>query len=282
MPATPTYARRRLGTELRRLRNESHSTVDAVAQACGWSRWKVIRIEAGQSSVSRHDLHVLCRLYEAGKEDSARLERWLEDGRDHRWWREYGEVIGAGLEEYLSLESQASEITVANMAVFPGLVQSETYSHAVTHAIPFTPDPDIAAAVVEVRMRRQRILHGEDPTSLTAVVGEALFLCETGGRDVLRDQTAHVLAICELPNCEVQIVPLTATSVALTGGITLFDFPDPQDPAVAYAEHPSGLVAKDGTIAVRRHRRMVDHLKANALSPEDTRAYLVARLEELR
>ncbi|WTW96280.1 helix-turn-helix domain-containing protein [Streptomycetaceae bacterium NBC_01309] len=281
MPATPTYARRRLGTELRRLRNESHSTVDAVAQACGWSRWKVIRIEAGQSSVSRHDLHVLCRLYEAGKEDSARLERWLEDGRDHRWWREYDNLIGAELEEYLSLESQASEIAVANMAMFPGLLHSEHYSRAVTYATPFTPDPDIAESVVEVRMRRQRILHGDNPARLSAVLGASLFLYETGGRNVLRGQIAHVLSMSELPNCEVHIVPLSATSTVLSGGITVFDFPDPQDPSVAYAEHPNGLVARDGAIDVRRHRRMVDYLKANALSPEDSRAFLVARLEEL-
>ncbi|MYW03773.1 helix-turn-helix domain-containing protein [Streptomyces sp. SID3343] len=70
MAVTPTYARRRLGLELKRLRLRVNLTGESVTETCGWSHTKIVRIETAKVSLSRHDLGKLCGLYDASESES--------------------------------------------------------------------------------------------------------------------------------------------------------------------------------------------------------------------
>ncbi|MFF7246810.1 helix-turn-helix domain-containing protein [Embleya sp. NPDC008237] len=279
MALTPTYARRRLGAELRRLRVRAALTGESVAETCGWSHTKVVRIETAKVSLSRHDLSRLCGLYEATEDETARLEGWREDTRGSRWWLEYESILSARLQEYISLEAQASSIHAAGSSVMPGLLQSRGYAQALFDTAPLVPDPDEADVLLEVRMRRQKLLAGDVTVSVT--MAAALLYVYTGGREVLRGQLEHLLKIGKLPNVELHVVPFESASRPIEGGITLFDFASAHEPSVAVSEHQGGLVIRDGDIEVRRFRRILDHLKMHALSAEATESLIRRRLEEL-
>ncbi|MFI6586559.1 helix-turn-helix domain-containing protein [Embleya sp. NPDC050493] len=280
MAVQPSHARRRLGVELRRLRTEAALTVDQVVQGLEWSRTKLIRIESAKVSLTRHDLLRLCRLYDADQDEVRRVEGWLDETNSFRWWQAYNHVITPTLEEFIALESQAVRIHTANIGVFPGLLQAPGYARAVFASGPHVPDPDVADALVELRVRRQKILDDED-VEIVATISAALLYAETGGREVLREQLWHVAAVMERPNVEVRVIPFSAQRVILTGGIVLFDFPEGIDPSVVYTEYEAGMDAKDSVIDVRRFRRLLNHLHDSALSPEDTGKCIATRLEEL-
>ncbi|WP_406285833.1 helix-turn-helix domain-containing protein [Embleya sp. NBC_00896] len=280
MAVQPSHARRRLGVELRRLRTEAALTVDQVVRRLEWSRTKLIRIESAKVSLTRHDLLRLCHLYDADKDEVRRVEGWLEETNSFRWWQAYSHVMTATLEEFIALESQAARIHTANSGVFPGLLQAPEYARSVFDAGPHVPDPDAADALVELRVRRQRILDEED-VEIVATIGAGLLYAEVGGPDVLREQLRHLTAVMDRPNVEVRVIPFSAQRAVLTGGIVLFDFPEDVDPSVVYTEYEAGMDAKDSVLDVRRFRRLLNHLRSSALSPEDTRKCIATRLEDL-
>ncbi|MYW05396.1 helix-turn-helix transcriptional regulator [Streptomyces sp. SID3343] len=271
--------RRRLGIELRTLRLDAGYTVDGVADALGWSKSKVSRIETSRVALTRHDLYRLCGLYDVKDGESQALQDLHAGSDDHRWWLEYGDVVGSVLEDYISLEAQASEIAVANGGLIPGLLQCREYAEAITPPNP--NEPESAEGIVEVRLRRRAAITGENPADLTAVIGPSAFYLETGGRDVLKAQLKHFLDLAELPTVDIWAIPDKATDAAFSGGVTIFDFADVRDPSVAYVEYSGGMLSKDKPREVRRYRRLLRHLADQALPPDETKTFITQRLEEL-
>ncbi|WP_436772157.1 helix-turn-helix domain-containing protein [Yinghuangia sp. YIM S09857] len=278
MAVVPTYARRELGKELQRLREAAGFTQARTAKTCSWSNTKVIRLEGGNVTLTLHDLHVLADLYKATEDQREHLIELMERTEEGQWWQSYGRLVPTVLDEFLALESQASRIQAANMATFPGLLQSPGYAQAVFGASAQVPDPDDVEALVELRMRRRRVLDGG--TQLHAVLSEALLLTPLGGVDILHQQLAHLLEAGHQPNVTLQLVPLTTESVIMIGGLLLFEF-DANATSVAYTEHAGGLNAYHRAHEVRRYKRDIDYVKSHALSPEETLVRIQARLREL-
>lgn len=210
-----------------------------------------------------------------------RLEAWLTDTRGPRWWAGYTDVISSAYEELIELEGQASDIKSANANLVPGLLQCQSYATAVFGNGPMIPDPDRADALVEVRMKRQRILTREEPVSLTAVIAESVLHCEIGGRQALADQLRHLLDVGQRQNVSIRVLPSSSTASAFIGGITLFEFPEIDDLGALFIEYHGGMLVKDDDRDIRRSRRHLDYLFANALSEESTRQHIAARLKDL-
>src|SRR2546421_12912295 len=83
----PVVPRRRLGAELRALREQAGLTIDEVAKALECSVSKVSRLETGQGIPYRRDVRDLLDRY--GITDPAhrdRLMRWVREGNRQGWW----------------------------------------------------------------------------------------------------------------------------------------------------------------------------------------------------
>lgn len=281
MTGVPSYARRRLGAELRRLRGDAELSGDEAAEACGWDQSKISRIETAKVSLSRHDLHRLFGLYGVPPEEAERLEGLLADTRGRRWWAEFADVLNTAYEELISLEAYASEIGSANGSLVVGLLQTREYATAVVNSGPMVPDPDRADALVEIRLRRQRVLTDPNPATLTAVLSESVLQCEIGGRQVLAGQLKHLLELSDLPQVTIRVLPSSSSANAHIGGITLFDFAEVHDPSVLFIEYQGGMLVKESDRDIRRYRRHLEYLSTSALSAEDSRKHIATKLRAL-
>lgn len=282
MTKVPSYARRRLGADLRRARTAAELSGEDAAETCGWDQSKISRIETGKVALSRHDLHRLCGLYGIAEDDTLRMEALLSDTRGPRWWAEYSDVINSVYEEMISLEAYASEMTVANSNLVMGLLQTREYATAVMNCGAMVPDPDRADALVEVRMRRQRVLTDEHAASITALVAESALQCEIGGRRVLSGQMRHLLEMSKLPNVTIHVLPAASpANVGIYGGHTLYDFAERHDPSVLFIEYQGGMMVKDSDRDIRRYRRHLNYLLTNALSVTETEQLITGRLRSL-
>ncbi|HET6356312.1 helix-turn-helix transcriptional regulator [Streptomyces sp.] len=177
---------------------------------------------------------------------------------------------------YAEMEARAAYISSFQAQLVDGLLQTEAYARAVLGV----RNEENLDAKVAARMERQRILERENPPLSWVVLGEAVLHQEIGGRDVMRNQLAHLLGLREREWVQVQVLPFAAGAHAgLPGSFTVLRFED--DPDLVYSEDFVQGHMTANPQALREGSLRYDHLQAAALSVEDSAA-LIARVMEER
>ncbi|MDI2132634.1 DUF5753 domain-containing protein [Yinghuangia seranimata] len=277
-----TLKRKRLGQELRRIREEREITRSAAAAAIKGDVTKISRMELARAYVSPHDLNTLCRLYDVPPQQQFELEQLIVEKRPRHWWREYSDVMNTHLAEFVALEDDAVVEREYQPMVVTGLLQVVDYMAAVMETGLFALGPDQIESLIAVRLGRQRRLVDQRVLEYHGIVTEAALHIDTGGRDVMRQQMLHLVEMAKLPNVTFQVVPFNGPRRAAyaTGFVTL-GFADSADPDVAFMEGLGGMIPRDARREVQRFDRLFHTIEAAALSPDDTVALLLERAESL-
>ncbi|HCA87862.1 MAG TPA: transcriptional regulator [Streptomyces sp.] len=177
---------------------------------------------------------------------------------------------------YADMESRAAYISTYQAQLVYGLLQTEEYARAVLA----TGMPDDLEGLVAARVERQRILERERPPLAWAILDEAVLYRPIGGREVMRQQLAHLLDFADHRWMRIQVLPFAAGEHAsLDGVFNLLRFDD--DPDIIYTED---LISGHMTACpetVKEAALRYAHLQAAALSVEDSAA-LIARVMEER
>ncbi|AUG79253.1 XRE family transcriptional regulator [Kitasatospora sp. MMS16-BH015] len=267
----PTVRRRRLGAELRRLRELRGMTAEEVAGRLMVSQSKISRLENGRRSISQRDVRDLCDVYEVGDERvRAGLMEMARESRQRGWWHEFGDIPYS---VYIGLEAEASSIRAYETSYVPGLLQTRGYAEAVVAGS--SPDYDAAAVRrrVDVRLKRQSRVYGDNPLgSFWVVIDEAVLRREVGGPQVMADQLYQLLELGERPNINIQVIPFShGAHPGMTGTFSLMEFPESADSTVVYFEGVTSDLYLEKETDVRRYTHMYDHLRAAACSVAETR-----------
>ncbi|MFD5490533.1 Scr1 family TA system antitoxin-like transcriptional regulator [Streptomyces virginiae] len=176
---------------------------------------------------------------------------------------------------YAEMEARAAYISTFQAQLVYGLLQTEEYARAV---LGVRSEGDLDAKVA-ARMERQRILDRENPPLMWVVLSEAVLHQEIGGRDVMRNQLAHLLDLRGREWVRVQILPFEAGAHAgQMGSFTVLRFDD--DPDIVYTEDFVQGHMTANPQALREGSLRYDHLQAAALSLEDSAALIARVLEE--
>lgn len=272
---SPTLRRRRLSAELRRLRAESGLTLVEVAKQADWSEAKQRWIEDAQwVRPNPRDVKDLLDIYGvADKRHREELLKWAREGRQKDWWHAYREMLSERYSTYIALEAEAEEVATFELAVVPGLAQTEAYARALVKAGPTELNDAEIEKRVEVRAERQQILEGEDAVRLSMVIDEAALRRQVGGPDVMREQLQRLIEMAEQPGVIVQILPYSVGAHPATGGPFTVLFFGADRPA-AYVPTIAGELLLEEGKDVSGYERVFRRLNALALSPEDTIAML--------
>ncbi|MFC9736174.1 Scr1 family TA system antitoxin-like transcriptional regulator [Streptomyces roseolus] len=176
---------------------------------------------------------------------------------------------------YAEMEQKATYLCSFQAQLVHGLLQTEDYAQAVMGAR-FESDLD---TLVAARIERQRILDRENPPLLWFVMNEAALRQEVGGRRVMRDQLAHLLTMQEREWVKIQVLPFAVGAHAGShGSFNLLRFDD--DPDLVYTEDfVQGHMTVDSA-AFKEGSLRYDHLRAAALSVEDSSALITRVMEE--
>ncbi|EGG43740.1 MULTISPECIES: helix-turn-helix domain-containing protein [Streptomyces] len=267
----PTVRRRRLGQELRRLRELKGMTAEEVAERLLVSQSKISRLENGRRSISQRDVRDLCGVYEV--EDVRIVDSLMQMAKDSRqqgWWHSFGDIPYS---VYIGLETDAASLRIYDPQVVPGLLQTRPYAEAlIAGALPETASADIDKRV-QVRMRRQeRISAPENPLRLWTVLDEAALRRVVGSRLVMREQLEHLVEQSQLPHVTVQVIPFEmGAHPGLNGQYAILEFPDTADSSVVYIEGVTSDLYLEKAADVQKYSVMYEHLRAQALNVEQSR-----------
>lgn len=264
----PTIRRRRLASELRRLREAADLTIDEVGEKLECSASKVSRIETGHVGVTPRDARDMLELYGLTGDEREALVQLAREARKPGWWQAYKEVFTG---TFVGLEADASSLKAFQALLVPGLLQTETYARAVIRAMRPDSDESEIQRRVAARTARQQLLADPSPPEYWAVIDEAVLHREVGGPEVMARQAQRLIEMGQLPHVTIQVVPFTAGAhPGMEGPFLILGFPEPADPEVVYVDSTSGGFFLELAPDVRRYTLMFDHLRAAALKPDDS------------
>lgn len=274
---SPTVRHRRLGRELRRLREQAGLVSTEAATRLGWSLSKVNRIESGRIMISEADLIAACELYGADSATQASLVQLARDASRRGWWTAYADVFTGS---YIALEAEATAIRTWEPLLVPGLLQSEGYARAIIAARhPDLSDSELARRV-DARMQRKTRLLGMSAPTFCAIIDEGVLRRPIGPCDVMDRQLADLLQVADWGNVTIQVLPFAAGAhPGLEGAFSVLSF-EAGDPDVGYVESPGGEVYVEAAGQVGQLMLLFDRLTKAALSPEESAALIAAARSE--
>ncbi len=271
-----------LGSQLRRLRESRGFSREDAGYSIRASESKISRMELGRVSFKERDVADLLTLYGVEDDDREALLGLVREANVAGWWHGYGDLLPGWFQTYVGLEEAATLIQTFEVQFVHGLAQTEEYAAAVVSQGQPSAPPDEIARRVDLRMGRQRILTGDSAPRFYAVHDEAALRRPLGGPEVMRGQLRRLLELSERPNVVLQVMPFGRGGHAAEGGaFTMLGFPEPDLPDVVYLEQLTSALYIDKREEVAQYCRVMNRLRTDALSPDQTRDLVLSILREL-
>jgi transcriptional regulator with XRE-family HTH domain len=284
MPAggKPTVRSRRVGSELRRLREAAGVTTAQAAELLSCSAAKISRIENGVVSVRVVDLRILLDRYGVDEaEHRAYLERLARDSNKRGWWQDYGDTIPPYYADFIGLETDASYIKTWEPTIVPGLLQTLEYARAVMLVNPAMISPAKLENFISIRRERQARLEQGTDARFDAVIWEAVLLTTVGSDEIQCGQLARLLELMDRPNISVQVLPLEAGDKAnMSGSFVTFSFGSERSVSTVFVETLTSSQYLEMDQELRGYTLVFDALRSAALSPAASAMRIRQRLEQ--
>ncbi|MFF5131320.1 helix-turn-helix domain-containing protein [Streptomyces syringium] len=277
-----TARRRRLGAELRALREAAKVSPEEAAVAIHGDRSKISRQETGRHRVTRLELDVLLSLYKVKDERTREcLVALASEGHKRSWWRQYGETLRPSFKEGLSLESDATKIRAFQSQVIPGLLQTRPYASAVMTGSDPLPEEELEF-YLDLRMERQEVLRREKPPSYMCIMPEGVLRQQIGGAAVMAEQLRRLVCLSQSSEMTIQVTPLSQTTFTCTGGsFDIFSYPEPMGLEVVQVEYLDGALYLEEDEAVTKYGRAWGRLQAAALPAQQSIELIASIAREL-
>ncbi|MFF2950368.1 helix-turn-helix domain-containing protein [Kitasatospora sp. NPDC057965] len=266
----PSIRQRRLGAELRRLREQAGLSVTRAGELHGTQQSRISNIESGGYPVSADRVRALARLYGCADDTLIEALTGMTGGRTRGWWEEYREILPAGALDLAELEHHATSMRIASAIHIPGLLQTAEHARALFRDVVPPLSPPEVEHLVSHRIKRQAVLHRERPIPLSAVVHEAALRIGFGGPEVARVQLEYLLSASEHPHIELRVIPFGTGSYPSSGaGIVYFVAEVARLDCVQVDGDRSEFVDTEPQLI--KYRAVMDRLEASALKPDPSR-----------
>lgn len=277
--SSPTLRKRRLVSELRRLREAADLTIEEVGALLECSASKISRIETGRVGVTPRDVRDMLAAYGAAQDTLDELVQLAREARRKAWWDEFGDIAPG---RYVGFEADAESVRTYQGLMVPGLLQSEGYTRALIRGVL----PDAAPAEVDrritLRKARQALLLEEDPLRLHVVIDEAALRRLVGGPKVMAEQLWRLNEVGKLPNITLQVASFESGGHAgMDGPFVILAFPERLDPDVVYIESKRGDVYLEEPSDVAGYSDMFARLCTQSLDPAASSALIERVAREL-
>ncbi|WP_329037650.1 helix-turn-helix domain-containing protein [Streptomyces sp. NBC_00178] len=255
---------RTFGAVLKALRDEARLTQEQFAPLVQYSTAYIAKIEQGKRYLPRD---LLDRSKDVLGDTAARV---LEAAAKSLT-RKAG--LASWFLQWAAIEEEAITLFSYESSVVPGLLQPESYIHAIFER----RLPPLAEAQFEhqatARLERQRLLTERPNTTFGFIIEQGLLERRLGGNQVTRTLFDHLLAVGRLRNVEIQAMPLIQEDHSgFEGPLSLAETTDNR--WVGYVEaHDNSMLISDPKAASAMLQRY-GKMRSQALSHQATASLL--------
>ncbi|MEU3597378.1 helix-turn-helix transcriptional regulator [Streptomyces sp. NPDC006798] len=260
--------RLRFAEELKSLRAESGESLRRLADRMGWD-WSLFgKMENGETI--------------GGPEVAIALDQHygMRGGLLALWELALGDTsqFKEQYRRYMKLEAEASGLNHFSVSTIHGLLQTDGYATAVLSAggasgVALTQQ-------VEARASRRALLVGADIPRFRAILSEAVLRKPLAHPPDWRVQLKHLLAMMEHPRITLQVLLQSAGIHGLVSTDVMF-LRLPGGRSVAYTENAHRGELIEESASVERLQVAYDAVRDLALSPAESRTFILRMLEEV-
>ncbi|MFF4291189.1 helix-turn-helix domain-containing protein [Streptomyces sp. NPDC001633] len=260
--------RQRFVEELRLLRSRKGDSLRQLGETLGWD-WSLFgKMEGGQTLGSPEVVQALDQHYGT---PGLLLTLWELAAGDPTQFRER-------YRRYMTLEAEAVSLWHFGVSTVHGLLQTTEYARAVLAVGGIKGDE--LTRQVEARIGRRQLLTGEDAPPFRTILSEAVLRTSLPNSQEWQRQLQALAEAAERPNITLHVLPHDSGPHGLVSTDVIFlRLPDGR--TVAYTEnaHRGELIEETGP--VERLQRAYDAVRDLALSPAESRKFVMRMLEEV-
>ncbi|MEU3577757.1 helix-turn-helix transcriptional regulator [Streptomyces globisporus] len=227
----PKVRKKRLGSELRRLREESGIGLQQAGETVDGDKTKMSRIENGRQGLRPLELKTLLDMYQVDPPMREALLALQRQSKQKGWWSQHSDKLKPDFQERLTLESDAVRIYAYQSVVVPGLLQTDAYAEAVIRGTGSKRMSDEEVrTLVDLRLARQAIFDRDDAPQYLCILDESVLHRQVGGPAVTAAQLRNLVEVSDRPGIAVQVIPYSQGAyVGMDGPFTVYSYPDPME-----------------------------------------------------
>ncbi|PGH49579.1 Scr1 family TA system antitoxin-like transcriptional regulator [Streptomyces sp. Ru87] len=273
----PTERQRRLGAELRKMRERVGLTLTQAAVMHRTDRTTVSNIESGRFGVSSDRVRVWAANYSC--HDARYIDALAEMARERRspvpnWWDEYRDMLTATALDLAELEHHAAALRTAQISHMPGLLQHEDYARAVFQEAVPPLAPDDFERKLAFRLRRSAVLDNPRPPECTFIIHEAALHMQFGGRKVVRTQLDHLVEQSERESVTIRVLPFAVGGFPAAASSTLYACGPVAQLDTVQTDAPGGSSFLNAETHLANYRAVLDRMEERALGPTRSRDFI--------
>jgi len=270
----PTARQRRLGVELRKIREHAGLMLADAATQLGTDRTSISNTESGRFGVSGERVRTWAAHYGCPDADYVEALATMAEERGKGWWEDYRGELSAGALDLSELEHHATALRAVQIMHMPGLLQTEDYARAVfEEAVPPLSDVDLRRRLSH-RLKRRDVLDRPSAPTCTFLIHEAALRMEFGGRKIARAQLDYLLKESDRGNVTVRVVPFSVGGFPNAGSSTLYVYgPVPQLDTVQ-TDTPHGPAFLDAETRLANYRAVLDRTEERSLDAVQSRDFI--------
>ncbi|WP_340376791.1 helix-turn-helix transcriptional regulator [Streptomyces sp. SS7] len=272
----PTARQKRLGVELRRLREAAGLSAREAAALLGVNSVQISQIESAIAGVSEERLRRLASHYSCTDGEFVKALVTMANDRTRGWWEEYRWLLPTSFLDLAELDHHATFRNEVAILHVPGLLQTEGYARAIFSA----RIPELTTEELELRIRH-RMTRQEATFPYQVLIHEAALRIRVSDRATSQAQLARLLELSEADHITLRVTPfdldgfaIASSTMTYVGGLV-----PKLDTVVRDAPH--GSVFLDSEAQLNVYRTRFRKVEAVSLTPGKSRELIHRLAKEL-
>ncbi|WP_371480014.1 helix-turn-helix domain-containing protein [Kitasatospora sp. NBC_00315] len=274
----PTLRQRRIGAELRRMREQAGFGGSHLARVLGVSPAQVTQMENGKSSVSADRLRTVAAACMCANGPLVEALAAMASERGVRWWDEHRGSLGTPFLDVAEIEGHAEKISTYTITFIPGLLQTADYAASVfDRAIPPLPRQAVDTRIAFRLQRQQIVRSGAVP--YTAFIHEAALRMQFSGPKVLIEQLGALVQDSHHPRISIRVVRFDVKSLPGPSENLTFAEGPVQELDTIQIDVSHGHLILDSPAQLASYREILARIDSVAL-PEDESRDLIQSVQK--
>ncbi|WP_406014282.1 helix-turn-helix domain-containing protein [Streptomyces sp. NBC_00984] len=278
----PTARQRRLGVELRRMREHVGLSLTDAAALHRVDKTAISNTESARFGVSADRVRVWASNYSCP--DRTYVDALADMARERagsNWWDEFRDSFSSFMLDLVELEHHAVSLRHVQITHLPGLLQHEDYARAVFgEAVP-PLTPEAMDLQVDFRTRRRALLDRPNPPDCSFLLHEAALRMLFGDRAVVRRQLEDLLKYSERDSVTLRVIPFAAGGFPSAGSSTMYASGPVRQLDTVQIDVPNSITFLDAETHLTNYRAVLDRMETRSLEPERSRDFIRRVLNEL-